>query len=1036
MELSATKFDDSDQEDDDVPEENHITWSDLFFLPFHPVFKLIVLMSVIVKCMLGPIQAVYPIIHCSDVIDKNLYLSVMKYFYTYFSDVIYFLDTFLHIIHRQVTETTMKREYLPKSAFLLLIDVISLIPFYALMTYENCALAELWPNILAFTEFIVIYRVVQYFSMVSTHSYCKLATGFIFMLLLCVNCICCFLILLTINGLCENCKHNIYDWRKYINYQKNVTDEQFTTYVYGTLYIMALITNDDKIVIKPSTVLEYLLVSVFLVCFYLLYAQVLVPKLFSESTLVNKSMFEFYRRCKKIIDETKRRNPSPLAHIHVTNFYTLMWKKRKGIINLPNIVTELPQSLRVDIKHDLVWPLFYHSPTLRKTTTSLKRYLSEFVNLNYKLPGEKFYTGLHCHSNMFYLKSGIIQLISSDDGVTPLLSLTSGTILGDVNFIVPSKTKHFNLRCLTYCEVLTLSRYDILQSLKKYPVDRRNVIKLVREKLKHARTLYTCKQHVRGLDRTEDEGIAWLKRRWWEISGAVASWKKKCDDDEIKCELPPEEAVYHCAKYIGQLVLCSDVQLHTKTLFANVKFPWILSSETSFLRIWHIIVAITVFMVLIAYPPNLVRTEMSSWFKLFRYWTDFVYIADIFISILTTNSVVENFTTVILTRCKRPQFVLDVLATIWLEYIALLLRRADLFNFCQVNRLIKIYLLFTNDYANEWNIRNDPIFYILYKIVLMKFCLAYITYYVGFMILLLFLKILTIYFFLEPIDEGENIFLGISIAYLKFQPHRLIYYCFEIMNDFGHYLMVLVFECIFISCLCLRGREQANYQTFVTNLKNYYKHHRIHQDLMKRLDKYLLCQWKYYRGMDIMHPILLKEEAFDIFWKVQCEVAENIISKSKAFIGADPSLVRELASSAKFLIMPKHTTLLLFGIQSKTVSWIVQGHIKCEYHNEEGELLNTILNPGQMVSVSTVLLKRPSLKTYSCNTECELIYIKLEDFINIIKRYPNEASHFQNCIEEFDPLFENIFQAYVKKHKEVVGKNFLILHMPISYTYA
>ncbi|CAH2048478.1 unnamed protein product, partial [Iphiclides podalirius] len=28
--------------------------------------------------------------------------------------------------------------------------------------------------------------------------------------------------------------------------------------------------------------------------------------------------------------------------------------------------------------------------------------------------------------------------------------------------------------------------------------------------------------HVRGLDRAEDEGIAWIKRRWWEISKIFA----------------------------------------------------------------------------------------------------------------------------------------------------------------------------------------------------------------------------------------------------------------------------------------------------------------------------------------------------------------------------------------------------------------------------------------------------------------------------------------------------------------------------------
>jgi hypothetical protein len=48
----------------------------------------------------GPIEAVFSIVHCTNVMDRDVYLSVIKYCYWYLCDLIYFVDTFFHIVHR------------------------------------------------------------------------------------------------------------------------------------------------------------------------------------------------------------------------------------------------------------------------------------------------------------------------------------------------------------------------------------------------------------------------------------------------------------------------------------------------------------------------------------------------------------------------------------------------------------------------------------------------------------------------------------------------------------------------------------------------------------------------------------------------------------------------------------------------------------------------------------------------------------------------------------------------------------------------
>ncbi|CAG9562075.1 unnamed protein product [Danaus chrysippus] len=373
----------------------------------------------------------------------------------------------------------------------------------------------------------------------------------------------------------------------------NETDVSFSTYIYGISMILSHLINKQYDDIKPSTIAEYVVIGFLIICGNLMLIFIIFPKVVAEALLKCRRFCTFYPEVHRIIEETKRHNPNSIAHIDVEKFYTLMWKKHHGITSIPEVISQMPRYLRIDIKQDLIWPVFYHSPTLRKTSEAYKRWLCEYVHIDYKLPGQKFYAGPYCKTHLYYLKSGIVQLISCDDGATPLISVTSGTIFGDISFYLPPSKRNVLTRCLTYCEVLYITRIDILQSLHMFPEDRHLVLNHVKNRIKHSRILYTCKQHIRGLDRSEDEGIAWVKRRWWEICEAVNSWNKSSKKEGDKCQLPAEESSFHCAKYIGQLVLCSNVQLNMKSMFANEKFPWIFVPDSKFGQIWGKIVTAT-----------------------------------------------------------------------------------------------------------------------------------------------------------------------------------------------------------------------------------------------------------------------------------------------------------------------------------------------------------------------------------------------------------------------------------------------------------
>ncbi|XP_069359581.1 uncharacterized protein [Maniola hyperantus] len=1025
---------DLDEEDEEADsDETYIHWTNLIFLPFHPVFKCIIVTVVIIKTILGPIQSVYPIVHCWDTMDYEPFLVLIKILYLYFCDPLYGVDTFLHILHRQITDEAARREYLPKSAFLLLLDIISLIPFYRLLSEVGCNPVQLYPNIISFTEFVIVYRIVDSFSLLTTHNYLWMVCGYTIMLAVSLNCIASFLLLLTTCGLCKDYLKGIYDWRIHVLHKLNETDHHFSTYVYGASIPLSYVVNKQYDEIKPASLSEYILFGSLMIAGYLLVNFVVFPKMVAEALLRLRKINNFYPQVQRIIEETRRRNPSSNAYKDVKKFYELMWKKRHGITHIPDVISELPRYLRVDIRQDLVWQIFYHSPTLRKTSSPFKRWLCNYVHLDYKLPGEKFFAGPHCQSHLYYINSGIVQLISSDDGSTPLISVTSGTIFGDISFFLPLLNRKASVKCLTYCEIIYIPRVDLLNSLHKFPEDRRLIMELTKDRIKHARTLYSCKQQVRGLDTTEDEGIAWVKKRWWEISDAVTVWKRRSSKKENqKCELPAEEVVYHCAKYIGQLVLCSDIQLQTKSLFTNVRFPWIFVPESIFGRIWKVIVVITVFLVLLLYPPYITRVNMPIWFTFFQFWANLIYICDICVSLLTSivshENVTDDFTSVMFARCKSKKFALDVLATVWLEDLAVITGIPEYYDVCQFNRLIKIYILFT-----KWDTRKDPLYDVCYKIGVVHFCFVYIVSYFLFMIGRKEIKISMSYFFGGvfckrgapdqqcDFEQGSPFYVVLAwlleYVFYEFLPKTLMDMYVAMIISYIAFIVCVICETNLVASLYLKYQQIANYQFLAYNMKSHYILHKIHPDLLIRLNRYLVCRWKYYYGMDVMHPNLLRNEPYDIYWKVNGEVAEKLIRESKAFVYADHSFVRELAYKAKFLILPKSSTVIMFGLNCKNVSWIIQGYVLCEYPNEKGDLLKKTLYPGEILTSLGVFFGCASLRTLTTETECEMLYISTKDFIDVTKRYPNEWQCYQNCVEEFSADVHKTVQDYVEKFK-------------------
>lgn len=730
-------------------------------------------------------------------------------------------------------------------------------------------------------------------------------------------------------------------------FQLNVTQTEFVTFVQAYMFIYSFSGNSflDNLIL-PSALLEFGMVCIFLMAGYILRYFIITPKTFAEGMLSLRRICEKYPLVMKVIHDTERRSSDPKAAKEVEKYYKIIWWKRGGIIKLPPEYTEgIPRYLRLEVKQDLLWPMYYHSPLLRQSSYPFRRWVSETVSIAYRFPGDKFYSGSLASGNLYYLKSGVVELVSADDGMTPIISVTSGTVFGDINFYVPHLKRKVLVRCLTYCEIYYLQRKCMIQALHKYPGDRQVMMRMVQNRLEHAKILYSCKSYIRGIDRNEDEGINWIKRRWWQIHDIVHVITKKTGKsrEDIKFEIPHEETIYHCSKYIGQLVLCTSTELQTNSMFTRLKFPWLMNPYSKFGYVWHYIVNVTVMLVVCIYPTNLVQRNIPDWFLFFSYFCDTIYALDICVSLFTSvesetqESVTNTFALVVFERCKSLTFILDLCATIWIEKIALLVGSRNYYYTYQFNRLIKVYRLFYGPYL-KMDIRQDPFLAVSRRVALIHFSYATIVSHGVFELASRVAALRSEYFFGKVLCSKSvttnctktDPFLGVIIEwqyewmYSEYFANSLEDVFVGLILHYMNYLMAVYSRAIVVAYLYLKHRNHMNYQRFVSTMKAFYTNLRIHADLVKRLDRYLICHWKYHKGYDVMYSNTLKSEPVEVYWKAQGEVAEEIIKESKAFDHADPLLIRELACASRFLLVPQRASIFTFGASCKNVVWIVQ----------------------------------------------------------------------------------------------------------------
>lgn len=138
----------------------------------------------------------------------------------------------------------------------------------------------------------------------------------------------------------------------------------------------------------------------------------------------------------------------------------------------------LPPIMYKELYLDISWDPLKHSHLFRDEDIFFLREVASLIEFKYLSPGEIIYKRNQFKGFMVYVISGIIEILSEEDGETPIFSFTSGTCLGESTMGI-SYPSNCTVIAKDVCDVAILYRKDLLKLYKTYPAKVKRILNQV-----------------------------------------------------------------------------------------------------------------------------------------------------------------------------------------------------------------------------------------------------------------------------------------------------------------------------------------------------------------------------------------------------------------------------------------------------------------------------------------------------------------------------------------------------------------------------
>ncbi|KAL0265512.1 UNVERIFIED_CONTAM: hypothetical protein PYX00_010841 [Menopon gallinae] len=430
---------------------------------------------------------------------------------------------------------------------------------------------------------------------------------------------------------------------------------------------------------------ERMLVIICMACGLVLIYGDFIPYLLMVFMRVSLSQGEYYEKYLQLQRYLVNINVSPELTEQIQKYFRYFWNSGTTSIEMKELMQGLPLALKKQIFTDIYWEAFRHSDVFKPVSRCCKRSLSLHMKTQYCQEGEIIFAKNKVKPAMIYLVHGIMELMAEENENSPIMSFSSGTVLGEMSLFMLVKSLGI-VKCRTICEIQTLSLRDAFRVMGDYPKDKNVIFQTLNKRIVVAKITQWRKrqiniekmvgQGVSGGIEAQEDCVKWVKMQWrgiWEAHERHLLVTKAIEDG---LRVPAWRKQYEVhirldmiSNYMDLMVLSDAFEEKKDVVCLKTSFPWSIDPKAQFLKLWKVLVLACAVFASIAYP------FCTAWLENFptsiftgSCVVTLVFEADLALLMMTAvktkHGILTKFLSVAIQLLKKPTFYLDIIAAI------------------------------------------------------------------------------------------------------------------------------------------------------------------------------------------------------------------------------------------------------------------------------------------------------------------------------------------------------------------------------------
>lgn len=727
--------------------------------------------------------------------------------------------------------------------WVIVLEIISVLPLITLLNHFVKIPKALW----AFLEIIhalKLFRICYYLYFNERQLYVKFSVRLITLLA-------CLLIMLflgfnaTFNAICAiDCGFLLSKWVGFRKFIGLITSFGFPT--------MRAITNVKYLIISAilSSITNFFVMGI------------LMAMTTYDYILMNKHKVTFRNRINMFKNQMIKTGVKSYTIKKIFDFYNKLWQYQYGYVYNISTFNVLQYGLKTELLLDSFCVALKHSNLFRNCDISLARYVSSMMTQRYYCPGELIYEKGDIKDKMIYVVSGIIQIISGEDDQTAILSLSSGTCLGEISLLIPQICTT-SVSCESYVEVQILERKNFINCVTFYPEKFKKILNEAKMRYKRAKVFQKVVMNVnKEDDKTDTLTIIWLKdiiQRVLNIKDTTESYNFY---NQYELELHKIQSLAFTTRYIDLLVISDKYELNEEAELLQKRFPFIFHPNALLLKIWetYIIISCVIFMYIL---PQYIFKELISaggknYFRIISYSWAIDLCLQCCTAIIEKGEIHTTIRTIFFYRIQTTSFHLDIIAALPLEILTVItIHENQPFNYLAMylNRTLKVCHLWRafSKWENKLHVNISVLAYLRFTLLMIYF--VYITSF------LLYVSVCKY----EPYDCNYNqnystvftavqIITGVGlIGPFDKKYHENDIFLIAILLAYASFVLMCIF-CI--SGELLSSTDEITLEKMIIELKSVFNVHHMERKYAQRIYNYVDTQWLYNYGSSLL---LVKE---------------------------------------------------------------------------------------------------------------------------------------------------------------------------------